>query len=228
VYDETAKSEFVALCLRPGASVSRLARECGVNANQVSRWLREHGHVRRSRKAVAGGTTPFTFMAIPVVAGTAATVDVDRDDAMVSLQVRLPNGVAVELRGVAQRHVGDVIQALGRLRCSASAEGLPAPRACGLPAEHQRPGRVGAASPWAGPVRGVRVRVQQPAPRPGEDPWLRPQRVLVAAEACGGRPVHLAEQGGRARADGGVVASAARRDRCRGGRHPKRLHERAA
>jgi transposase len=52
VYDETAKSELVALCLQPGASVSRLARECGVNANQVSRWLREHGHGRRSRKAV--------------------------------------------------------------------------------------------------------------------------------------------------------------------------------
>lgn len=44
VYDEKAKSELVALCLQPGASVSRLARECGVNANQVGRWLREHGH----------------------------------------------------------------------------------------------------------------------------------------------------------------------------------------
>lgn len=37
VYDEAAKSELVALCLRPGASVSRLARECGVNVNQVGR-----------------------------------------------------------------------------------------------------------------------------------------------------------------------------------------------
>ncbi|CAN7767963.1 helix-turn-helix domain-containing protein [Pseudorhodoferax sp. LjRoot39] len=30
------------MCRQPGASVSRLARECGINANQVSRWLREH------------------------------------------------------------------------------------------------------------------------------------------------------------------------------------------
>ena len=44
VHDEKAKSELVALCLQPGASVSRLALECGVNANQVGRWLREHGH----------------------------------------------------------------------------------------------------------------------------------------------------------------------------------------
>lgn len=44
VYDEAAKSELVALCLQPGTSVSRLTRECGVNANQAGRWLCEHGH----------------------------------------------------------------------------------------------------------------------------------------------------------------------------------------
>jgi transposase len=37
VYDEAAKAELVAACGRPGASVSRLARECGINANQLSR-----------------------------------------------------------------------------------------------------------------------------------------------------------------------------------------------
>ena len=47
VYDEAAKAELVTLCLQPGASISRLARECGVNANQVGRWLRERGHGRR-------------------------------------------------------------------------------------------------------------------------------------------------------------------------------------
>lgn len=33
VCDEQAKVKLVALCMQPGASVSRLARECGVNAN---------------------------------------------------------------------------------------------------------------------------------------------------------------------------------------------------
>jgi transposase len=47
VYDESAKAELVALCMQPGASVSRLARECGVDANQVGRWLRENGQGRR-------------------------------------------------------------------------------------------------------------------------------------------------------------------------------------
>jgi transposase len=120
VYDEAAKAQLVALCLRPGASVSRLARECGVDANQVCRWLREQGHRRRPRSAVAGAAAPSAFMAVPVVSGPAVPMDVDRGDAMVGLQVRLPNGVAVELRGVEQRHVGEVIEALGRLRCSGS------------------------------------------------------------------------------------------------------------
>lgn len=121
VYDETAKSELVALCLQPGASVSRLARECGVNANQVSRWLREHGHGRRSRTAAANVPTPSAFMAVPVVATPAVMVDgEDGALAVMSLQARLPNGVAVDLRGVDARHVSEVLEALGRLRCSAS------------------------------------------------------------------------------------------------------------
>jgi transposase len=51
----------------------------------------------------------------------ATPVDQDVNAAAgVSLQVRLPNGVAVDLRGVEPRCVGEVIEALGRLRCSVS------------------------------------------------------------------------------------------------------------
>jgi transposase len=125
VYDEAAKSQLVALCLQPGASVSRLARECGVNANQLGRWLREHGHGGRARKAAASPVpAPAAFVAVslppasPIVArcgdGVAAVMDV---------QARLPNGVAIDLRGIELRNVGEVIEALGRLRCSASTKG---------------------------------------------------------------------------------------------------------
>lgn len=114
VYDEAAKSQLVALCLQPGASVSRLARECGVNANQVGRWLREHGHGGRARKAVASVVPPpsaFVAVSLPPASPIAAVMD---------MQARLPNGVVIDLRGVALHNVGEVIQALGRLRCSAS------------------------------------------------------------------------------------------------------------
>src|SRR5262245_11771436 len=42
VYDASAKRELIEACLRPGASVTGLARACGVNANQLSTWVREH------------------------------------------------------------------------------------------------------------------------------------------------------------------------------------------
>ena len=65
VYDETAKGELVAACGRPGASVSRLARECGINANQLSRWVREHSQPRQ--RAVAVSPAPCeTFVAMAI------------------------------------------------------------------------------------------------------------------------------------------------------------------
>lgn len=122
LYDEQAKAELVALCMQPGASVSRLARECGVNANQVCRWLRERGHVRRPRTAAGRAVaTPAPFVAVPVVARAVqaelSTLPV------VQIQARLPNGVAIELGGIDVGHVGSVIEALGRLRCSVSTKG---------------------------------------------------------------------------------------------------------
>jgi transposase len=121
VYDETAKSELVALCMRPGVSVSRLARECGVNANQVGRWLRENGQGRRRKATVDVAPAPAAFVALPVM--PAAAPPTARDDsalAVVRLHARLPNGVAMDLDGVDARHLGAVMEALGRLRCSVS------------------------------------------------------------------------------------------------------------
>ena len=121
VYDESAKAELVALCMQPGASVSRLARECGVNANQVGRWLREHGQGRRRMAVASAVPTAAPFVAVPVLPAPATPVvqDVGGAAAM-SLQARLPNGVVVDLGGLAPRYVGEVIEALGRLRCSVS------------------------------------------------------------------------------------------------------------
>ena len=121
VYDESAKADLVALCMQPDASVSRLARECGVNANQVGRWLRESGQGRRRVRVVSSAPTPAPFVAVPVLPAPASPeVQVDAVATPMSLQARLPNGVAVDLRDVDPRHVGAVLDALGRLRCSVS------------------------------------------------------------------------------------------------------------
>ena len=121
VYDKKAKAEFVELCLQPVVSVARLAREFGVNANQVSRWIREHGRLRKRAPVVASAPTTSPFLAVPVLRTTvgrnAHHLDVDSD---VGLQATLPNGVAVELRGVGLRRLADVLQMLGRMTCSVS------------------------------------------------------------------------------------------------------------
>ena len=116
VYDETAKSELVELCLQPGASVSRLARHCDINANQMSRWIRERAKRREGSTVARCVPVPSPFVAVPVV--PTPTVKQVHDLVAMSLQARLPNGVTVELRGADLHQVGEVIQALGRLACS--------------------------------------------------------------------------------------------------------------
>ena len=109
------------MCRQPGASVSRLARECGINANQVSRWLREHA--QKHKRSLLARCTPVAspFVAVPVLqrAVTSATQDASETVSM-TLQARLPNGVSIELCGAGLRQIEEVIQALGRVACSAS------------------------------------------------------------------------------------------------------------
>ena len=121
VYDEAAKAELVAACGKPGASVSRLARECGVNANQLSRWVREHRQRLQRSLTVPPAASP-AFVAVPLEAAAPtplATVD-EPPAVRMGLQARLPNGVVVELRECDLHQAAEVIEALGRVRCSAS------------------------------------------------------------------------------------------------------------
>jgi transposase len=121
VYDEAAKAELVAACGRPGVSVSRLARECGINANQLSRWVREHSQRRQRAVAVSPGPRE-AFVAAAIESSALmprATNDVPTAVRM-WLQARLPNGVVVDLRECGLAQAAEVIEALGRLRCSAS------------------------------------------------------------------------------------------------------------
>lgn len=114
VYDEHAKAELVAECAKPGASVSRLAREAGVNANQLSRWVREHG--AKTAEVEAPLPAVFVPVAIEQPAQTAS-------QPTMSIQARLPNGVVLDLRGCDLGQAAQLLDALGRLRCSASTNG---------------------------------------------------------------------------------------------------------
>ena len=119
VYDEAAKAELVAACGKPGASVSRLARECGVNANQLSRWVREHSQ-RRQRAVAVSPARREAFVEVRIAAATPTSIGHGPANARMCLHARLPNGVVFDLREIDPRHAHVVIEALGRVRCSAS------------------------------------------------------------------------------------------------------------
>lgn len=120
VYDAAAKAELVALCLQPGTSVSRLSRECGVNANQVSRWLREHAQGGRRLKSPSTRNVSSDFVQIPLLSHGTPTCPDSAPASGIGLQARLPNGVAIDLHGLQSVQIAAVIEALGRLPCSVS------------------------------------------------------------------------------------------------------------
>ena len=130
-YDEDAKAELVAVCARPGTSVSRVARECGVNANQLSRWIRERR--QRQQRAVAAPPkqrlddlqSSFVPVTIQTVSPTVSMPkrQLSTPPPTMSLQVCLPNGVSIDVRDCDLRQAGELLQTLGGLRCSASMKG---------------------------------------------------------------------------------------------------------
>ena len=121
IYDEQAKRELVLACREPGASIAKLARECGVNANQVNSWVRLYE--RQLAKSIAPSAD------VVVEAKTSAFVALEvaatrqEETSSMDVQARLPNGVVVDLRGCDMQQSLALIEALGRMRCSASKKG---------------------------------------------------------------------------------------------------------
>lgn len=90
VYDAQAKQELILACGRPGISMAKLARDCGINANLLSTWVRKH-----ERKAVALPAPAFVA-AVATVAMAPAFVPVHIEapapqaQATLQMQARLP------------------------------------------------------------------------------------------------------------------------------------------
>jgi len=122
IYDEQAKRELVLACREPGASIAKLARDCGVNANQVNSWVRLYERQLAKSTApsvdVVDAKTP-AFVALEV----AAPRQEETETSSMDVQARLPNGVVVDLRGCDMQQALAMIDALGRMRCSASTKG---------------------------------------------------------------------------------------------------------
>jgi len=120
IYDPQARSELVRVCRQPGVSLAKIARTCGVNANVLSNWLRQH---ERSKGVAARSDViemPATSAFVAVQVDSAALPPPPRTVTPLDVQVRLANGTTLDMRGADLDGVIKLIEGLGRLRCSAS------------------------------------------------------------------------------------------------------------
>jgi transposase len=123
VYDEQAKCELVKLYRETGVSVAKLARDCGVNANLLTTWIRGRERKKAMVSPVGGLTvelesTQPAFIPVTIQAGSPQP-----DEAKVEIQARLPNGVVLDAGSCDLHQAGKLIEMLGRLRCSGSTKG---------------------------------------------------------------------------------------------------------
>ena len=118
-YDPQAKRELVEACLVPGVSVARLALEHGLNANLLRSWVTAYKRKRDGGAIVSApvSSKPTTAF-VPVIAAQTQPMQ-----AWAGLQVRLPNGVKIELNDVRDDQVRSLLHAQSTLPCSDSTRG---------------------------------------------------------------------------------------------------------
>ena len=119
VYDPHAKAELLRLARQPGMSLAKIARACGMNANVLSNWIRQAEGVAGTAAATGGEVIDMampTFVAVKVESSPQGQAPLPEWE----LQVRLPNGVSLDVRGHGMDGALKLIEALGRLRCSVS------------------------------------------------------------------------------------------------------------
>ena len=121
IYDPQARSDLVRASQQPGVSLARIARQCGINANVLSNWVRQDerskGGDAASRGEIIDIPAASAFLAVQV---DPAPAPVPAPPPELALHLRLPNGVALDMHVPDLDAVSRLIEVLGRLRCSAS------------------------------------------------------------------------------------------------------------
>ena len=148
-YDESARAELVQMCLKPGVSIARTAMEHDLNPNLLRTWVARYqkaqgapdlqvaqveGHrgegllldaTPTQAMVVAEAPSPIPAF-VPVVSlpqARPAPSSLQPQEMRIGLQVRLPNGVELELGKTNLQEMATLIQMLGRLPCSGSTKG---------------------------------------------------------------------------------------------------------
>jgi len=121
IYDPQARSDLVRASQQPGVSLARIARLCGINANVLSNWVRQHERSKGGAVAPTGDVIDMPAApAFVAVALDPAPPPSPAPTLELALSARLPNGVTLDMQVPDLDSAGRLIEVLGRLRCSAS------------------------------------------------------------------------------------------------------------
>ncbi|NTA51460.1 transposase [Agrobacterium tumefaciens] len=117
-YDPVSRDELVAACLEPGVSVSRLAREHGVNANLVRKWMKK---AREERPLpLVSAFVPVRIVADMPTASGGDFLPKAEPSAKLShaskVSALLPNGVSLTVECDDENGLVAIIGALGHVQ----------------------------------------------------------------------------------------------------------------
>ncbi|MDQ0323344.1 transposase [Pararhizobium capsulatum DSM 1112] len=126
-FDQGSKDRLVAACLEPGASVSKLAREHGVNANLVWKWIRKHTQAHPLSPSSASAFIPVQITAssnkidieMPAADREERLSTAERGGPLTSpakVSASLPNGVRLTLECNDLSGLTAIIGALGHVQ----------------------------------------------------------------------------------------------------------------
>ncbi|MEF0944444.1 MULTISPECIES: IS66-like element accessory protein TnpA [unclassified Rhizobium] len=126
-FDQGSKDRLVAACLEPGASVSKLARLHGVNANLVWKWIRKHTQAHPLPPSSTSAFIPVQITAasskfdieMPAIGDEEVPRKAERIRPLTSpakMSASLPNGVRLTLECGDVDALTAIIGALGHVQ----------------------------------------------------------------------------------------------------------------
>ena len=116
-YDEGAKRELIEVCLRHGASIARIARDYGVNANQLHNWVGLYRKRQGNLTPLGEAEFPREIGSVFIPVVTTTSPEMSRE---LRLDITLDNGIQADLRCLSREDVLAFLPVLATLPCSAS------------------------------------------------------------------------------------------------------------
>ena len=127
-YDPLVKQELIRQCMKPGVSVARMAMQHGINANLLRTWITKAQRAIAKQMVGPEVSAPVAQAFVPVKLEPTPTPNLPSiklhspagktPTTLVRMQVRLPNGVSIDLGQAPVQELGDVMHMLSALPCS--------------------------------------------------------------------------------------------------------------